>query len=107
MDFYTTLALSNRDHIGDATAKNPCFAYLPAVTDPVTMRQRGADLFASFHGMSMMGPAIQSVDQADGDLLAGGVDYVELDAKAGAGELDFVLNVDAGAMARVRVARIR
>lgn len=106
-DFYTALAMSNRDEIGGVAPTNPCFAYLPASTDPVWARQRGCDVYAQFHGMQMNGPAIQQADAVDGQLRAGGVEYVEIDATAGQPELDLSLTLDASALPRVRIGRIR
>jgi hypothetical protein len=107
MDFYTTLAMSNREDIGGVAPTNACFAYLPQVTDPVTMKLRGANVYASFHGMMMNGPATQPLDQADGSLLSGGVEYITVDAQAGQSTLDLSLTVASAAMARVRIGRIR
>jgi len=101
MDFFTALAL------GGVAPSNPCFRYLPTSIDPVTGRQRGADLFASFHGMRMQGPALQDGARADGRLRPGGVEYLVLDAEPGAARLPFTVSVDAGASPRLRVARVR
>jgi hypothetical protein len=105
MDFFTTLALSNRDQIGGVAPVNPCFAYLPVEQDPETGNPRGANLFASFHGMRMRGPLVQSVASADGELLAGGVELLQLDASKGSSELSFALSVDPQSRPRVRIAR--
>ena len=105
--FFTAIALSNRETAGDAAATNPCFRYRPVTTDPVTDRQRGADLFVSFHGQAMHGPAVQPADRADGALRAGGVDILRLPAAPGAAVTTFTLSVDGRAAARLRVARIR
>jgi hypothetical protein len=106
MDFYTTLAMSNREAVGDAKAVNGCFRYLPTVTDPVTMRQRGADLYAMFHGMMMNGPALQAIDAIDKELLAGGVEYVAIDAKAGQPDVTIAITADPTLMPRLRIGRI-
>ena len=106
MDWFTALALSNREAVGDAVAENPCFRYLPVVDDPVTGRQRGADLFAGFHGQQMNGPAIQAAGSADGSLLSGGLELLRLEAGGGAG-LSFTIEVDPSAQARLRLARVR
>lgn len=107
MDFFTTLAVSNRDHAGASAPANRCFSYLPVAQDPVTMRPRGADVFATFHGMQMHGPATQPLATADGALLPGGAEYLTLNAAEGATELTASVTVDAAALARVRVARIQ
>ena len=106
-DFYTTLAMSNREDIGGVAPPNGCFAFLPTATDPLTTRQRGADVYAVFFGNSMNGPVIQPAASADGSLRAGGVDYVEIDANAASPELDFTVTIDPAARPRVRVGRIR
>jgi hypothetical protein len=100
MDFYTTLGHDPR------VLPNPCFSYLPTTKDPVTERQRGADLFASFHGMEMGGPAVQPPGSADGRLRGGGVEYLALPAPR-AGELAFTVQVAPQAEPRVRVVRLR
>ena len=109
LDFYTTLALSNREATGDAAAAaNPCFRYLPIVDDPLTGRQRGADLYTTFHGQQMNGPAVQAAADADGQLLAGGVEILQLEADAeGTASVTFTVDVDPAAKARLRVARVR
>lgn len=102
MDFFTALALSNR---GLRVA--PCFAYLPTAPDPVTKRQRGADLFASFHGMRMEGVAITPAARADGQLLPGGVEHLLIGGDRKPGQaISFTIAADAAALPRVRVARI-
>jgi hypothetical protein len=107
IDFWTALAMSNRDVQGDASPANGCFAYLPTVSDPVTGRQRGANLFASFHGQQMAGPKLQPADGADGKLLAGGAELVKLEAAPDASELSIGISVQADALPRVRIGRIR
>lgn len=107
MDFFTTLAVSNRENVGGVVATNPCFRYLPSLIDPVTKKQRGADVFATFHGQTMQGPKLQDAAKADKSLRGGGVDYLVLEADAAAAELAFTLQVPVKANARVRVARIR
>lgn len=105
IDFYTTLATSNREDTGLAAPRNTCFSYLPVSKDPVTGKQRGTNLFAKFHGQAMTGPHIGSAAAPDGKLLPGGVDYLSLDAAPGRGETPFTLHVDASGAPRVRVAR--
>lgn len=107
MDFFTTLAVSNRDESGGVAPTNPCFRYLPVAQDPITMRPRGADVFATFHGMQMRGPATRSLAAADGDLLPGGVEYLTFNASAAAREVGVSVSVDESVAPRVRVARLR
>lgn len=102
MDFYTALAMSNRT----VAPKNGCFAYLPTVVDPITTKQRGADLFAEFHGQKMLGPKLQTTSAPTGTLRVGGVELVALNAK-GAGELDLTVTTDPAAGPRLRIARIK
>jgi len=106
MDFYTTLAMSNRETAGGVAPKNPCFAYLPTVSDPVTDKQRGADVFALFHGQKMLGPKLQSWSAPTGTLRTGGVELLALDATT-AGELDLTVTTDVTAGPRLRIARIK
>ena len=108
-DFYTTLAMSNRDEpsIGGVAPKNPCFAFRPAPADPVTGKQRGANMFTQFHGQQMQGPKTQKAAAADGKLVPGGVEVLTLDAVAGQPEADVTVTVDAKASARVRIGRVR
>ncbi len=106
-DFYTTLALSNGDKAGRAAPVNACFSYLPTQADPVTGKQRGADLFASFHGQQLSGPAMQALASADGKLRAGGVEYVSFDANNERAELGVTVTADAQALPRVRIARVQ
>jgi len=106
MDFYTTLAMSNRETAGGVAPKNACFAYLPTVSDPVTDKQRGADVFAQFHGQKMLGPKLQPASTPSGTIRTGGVELLSLDATA-AGELHLTLTTDVAAGVRVRIARIK
>jgi hypothetical protein len=105
LDFFTALAVSNREAVGLAAPANACFAFQPISKDPVTTKQRGTDLFAQFHGMRMAGPRVSDARAADGELLAGGVEYLSLDGAAGRPELGLRLRVDPSAAPRVRIAR--
>ncbi len=107
MDFWTTLAMSNREDDGGAAAKNPCFSYLPTAADPVTTRQRGANLFAKFHGQQMLGPKLQPVASADGQLRSGGVELLLLEATSGQAEIALGVSAATGAKPRLRIARVR
>lgn len=103
MDFYSALALSNRD-----ISSEPCFSFKPIQKDTLTGRQRGTDLFAAFHGMRMNGVQMQSAAEADGVLLAGGAEFLLTEVAAGPmrSELSITLAIEPSAMPRVRVFRM-
>jgi hypothetical protein len=107
LDFYTALAVSNREESGLAAAQNACFRYLPVARDPLTGKQRGASLFAAFHGTRMTGPRLTSASATDQSLRPGGVEYVSLDAAPGQLRTSFSLSVDPSAAPRVRLARLQ
>jgi hypothetical protein len=107
MDFFSAIALSNRAEVGGVAPANPCFSYLPTVKDPITGKQRGASVFASFHGSRMNGPHVAPATGADGKLRQGGVEFLTLDASPGQKELAFTVHVDPAAAPRLRVARLR
>ncbi|MEY4545212.1 MAG: hypothetical protein RL685_1407 [Pseudomonadota bacterium] len=102
LDFYTALALSNRE----PEPANPCFRYLPTSTDPVTQKQRGANLYARFHGTQLQGPQLAEATSPDGQLRTGGVDYLQLAATAPHSTIRLDLHFDPQSAARVRIARI-
>ncbi|MFO0566141.1 MAG: hypothetical protein U0263_10800 [Polyangiaceae bacterium] len=106
-DFWTTLAMSNRDAVGGVAPKNPCFAFLPTAEDPITKRQRGGSVYASFHGQSMTGPKVQELSAVDGSLRAGGGELVRIVADSGAAALDLNVEVDAAAPVRIRLGRVK
>ena len=105
MDFFTALAMSNRELIGGVAPSNACFAYLPTVKDPVTAKQRGASLFAAFHGQRMNGPRAGNARSADGKVQLGGVEYLTLDASPNSKDVAFALQTDPKTGPRVRVGR--
>lgn len=105
LDFYTALALSNREDSGLSAPANACFSYLPTAKDPVTAKQRGTNVFAQFHGQGMTGPRVGAAASPDAELLPGGVEYLSLDAESGHDETAFSLRVTPAAAPRVRVAR--
>jgi len=111
LDFYTALALSNREDSpspGAVAADNSCFRFLPTTLDPMTQKQRGANVFARFHGSQMEGPRLVEGRSAPvGELRAGGVKYLAFDATVGAPEMPISLQLDPNALPRVRIARLR
>jgi hypothetical protein len=102
MDYWTTLAMSNR--AGQAAPKNSCFSYLPTVQDPLTGRTRGADLYGSFGGSTLSGPKVHA--SADGQLRAGGGEFVQIAATPGSSELALSVSADPAALPRVRIVRV-
>jgi len=106
LDFYTALVLSNREQAGGVAATNACFRYLPTSLDPITQKQRGADLFARFHGSQMQGPQLGDARAPDGALLPGGVEYLTLDASTAATDLPLTIQLDPASAPRVRIARL-
>jgi hypothetical protein len=105
MDFFTALAMSNRDAIGAVAPSNACFSYLPTVKDPITAKQRGASLFAAFHGQRMNGPRVGNARSPDGQVRLGGVEYLTLDASPNSSEVAFALQIDPKTAPRLRVGR--
>lgn len=57
--------------------------------------------------MRMKGPYVQKATAADGQLLAGGVELLQIDANAGQKELAFSVHAAPDARPRVRLARLR
>lgn len=106
VDFYTAVALSGRDAIGDVPPRNDCFRFAPPHPDPITGKPRGTDLFAQFHGQRMAGPAVQPITAPDGSLRTGGVEVLSFEA-VDTTSAGFTLRVDVDADARIRIARVR
>lgn len=107
MDFYTALALSNSEKGSGTAPKSSCFSFGPVETDPLTKKPRGADVFASFHGQKMKGPKMQPLAAADGKVRSGGVEYLSFAAAPSSRETALEVSVDAAALPRVRVVRLK
>lgn len=101
LDFYTALALSNRE----PQPANACFSYLPTSADPITQKQRGANLYARFHGTQLEGPKVTAAASSDRQLRNGGVDYLELQTTTPNSAIALQLRVHPESAARVRIAR--
>jgi hypothetical protein len=98
LDFWTTLVVSGRG-IND----DPRYNFEPRVEDPLTGYSYGVDPYANIHGwLQLTGPLVQPLDEADGALRAGGVEYLEISLEAGR----FSLPVSVDAQARARILRI-
>lgn len=104
-DFYTALAVTNRGAEHGPISAEGRWNYLPVQTDAVTGRQRGFDAYAMLPmGTPMTGPVTYSLAEADGRLLATGVEYLAIEpAEAG----PMTLRVVPGELElRARLARI-
>jgi hypothetical protein len=98
LDFWTTLVVSGRG-IND----DPRYNFEPRVEDPLTGYSYGVDPYANIHGwLQLTGPLVQPLDEADGALRAGGVEYLEISLEAGR----FSLPVSVDAQARARILRV-
>ncbi len=108
MDWYTALVVTGRRPVdAPMTAPrlndDPIFNYEDRLEDPLTGYSYGVDPFATIHGwLNLTGPPIQTWDSPDGDLRAGGVEYILVDAPVGRLSLD----VDSAALARARLFRV-
>ena len=103
VNWFTALALSNRPGAGPV---DPVFSYLPVTTDPITENQRGIDLWGSVLGMfNMTGPAVQDVQDADGTLRAGGVEFLMVTA-AKPGPITIEIDTTNAAAPGCRVVRL-
>jgi len=98
MDWYTAIVVSGRG-IND----DPNYNYQPRVTDPITGYQYGVDPFATIHGwLTLHGPPIVDAEQCDGEIRAGGVEYLRYVTEPGA----IWIPIDPQALPRARLFRI-
>jgi hypothetical protein len=104
--FWTALAVSNRGDGGTPINDDPKYNYLPTTNDPFTGRQRGCNLFASFHSMQLSGPKTQMFNTADGRLRPGGAEFLMLQPEQGASTVGFRVTIDPAAKAQARLIRI-
>jgi hypothetical protein len=105
-DFWTALALSNRGPSGAPISSIAKYNFQAVTVDPLTGRERGFNLWGSFHGMGLSGPAAVKVSAADGSILSGGAEYL-LMAASGNPNLTFTIESDPGAKTRARLIRIK
>jgi len=112
-DWYTTLAVSNRQRT-DGTALNadPRYNYQPVTWDPDTLSSRGSperhgvDLFGeSAMTGQLTGPVVTGVSAADGKIRAGGVDYLRLAAGQAGSVFQLQITGDTGSDLRLRIVR--
>jgi hypothetical protein len=99
MDWYTALVVSGRDLNDD-----PAYNYQERDWDPLTSFEFGVDTFATIHGwLTLSGPPVQPIDEADGGIRAGGVEYLEV-VVTEAGQV-VEIPVDVEALPRARAFR--
>ncbi|MFH1467134.1 MAG: hypothetical protein ABIO70_22310 [Pseudomonadota bacterium] len=99
MDWYTAIVVTGRD-LND----EPAYNYQDRVQDPLTTFEFGVDPFATIHGWLVLnGPPIQPLDEADGWLRAGGVEYLQVTVSE-PGTVS--IPVDPAALPRARALRI-
>lgn len=98
-DWYTALLVTGRD-IND----DPVYNYQPRVQDPLTTFEYGVDTYANIHGwLELTGVPVQVYDEADGEIRAGGVEYLQF-VVTQPGTIS--IPVDADALARARAVRV-
>jgi len=107
VNWLTAMVLSGRPY-PDGSGKlpvAPLFSYLATTTDPVTGNQRGFDPWGNILGMvPLSGPTVRPADQADGQLRAGGVEYLSA-TPAGPGEMILLFDTGDAAAPGLRVVR--
>lgn len=112
-DWYTTLAVSNRKRTdGTALCDDSRYNYQPVTWDPDTLSSRGSperhgvDLFSDNAMIGLLtGPVVTDVSEADGQIRAGGVDYLRVGASPAGSTLLIEITGEAGSDARLRIIR--
>lgn len=98
LDWYTALVVTGRGLNDD-----PAFNYQERIEDPITGYLYGFDPFATIHGwLTLTGPLVQLWALADGDIRAGGVEYLKIITPPGR----ISLTIDPDAVPRARLFRI-
>ena len=105
--FWTTMALSNRSAGGKPVSQNPAHNFLPTTTDNLTGRQRGCDLFASFHASQLIGPKTQELKSADGKLRPGGAELLITKVPANSEQFKASFQLAPALKAKLRIIRVR
>jgi hypothetical protein len=101
MDWYTAIVVTGKDLNDD-----PVFNYQDRAWDPLTSFEFGVDPYANIHGwLQLNGPPVQPLDQADGLIRAGGVEYLEVQIDEPGQRVE--IPVDAAALPRARAFRIQ
>jgi hypothetical protein len=99
LDWYTALVATGR-----GVEVDPTLRYAERLADPLTGYSYGVDPFAALpHGVyTLHGPPLQPWDSPDGEIRAGGVEYLQVEASAG----ELRLAVGAEVQARARILRL-
>ncbi|MBN2361976.1 MAG: hypothetical protein JXR83_21170, partial [Deltaproteobacteria bacterium] len=98
LDWYTAIVVSGRGLNDD-----PAFNFRARTMDPITGYYFGVDTFATIHGwLHLQGPPIVDYDLCDGEIRAGGVEYLRLVTDPG----EIWIPVDPQALPRARLFRI-
>ncbi|MFH1807452.1 MAG: hypothetical protein ABIJ09_01810 [Pseudomonadota bacterium] len=99
LDWYTAIAATGR-----GVSVDPSMVYAERFVDPITTYSYGVDPFAALpHGVyTLHGPPVQAWDEPDGEIRAGGVEYLRIEAKPG----ELRLPVGGEALARARILRL-
>ncbi len=107
MDWYTAIVVTGReDDAGQPLNDDPAYNYQDRVKDPLTSFEFGFDPYATVHGwLTLNGPPVQPLAEADGALRAGGVEYLEVEITEPGQLLEIA--VDPAALPRARALRIR
>jgi len=100
MDWYTAIVVTGMDLNDD-----PVYNYQDRVWDPLTSFEFGVDTYTTIHGwLTLAGPPVQPVDEADGSIRAGGVEYLEIQVTEPGQVVE--IPVSAEALPRARAFRI-
>lgn len=98
-DWYTALVVTGRGVNDD-----PVYNYQDRVQDPLTGFEYGVDPYATIHGwLTLNGPPVQDLAEADGEIRAGGVEYLLVEV---AEAEDLEIPVDPAALPRARALRL-
>lgn len=97
LDWYTAIVATHRVDV------DPALRFQDRFADPITGFYYGVDPFATIHGwLELEGPEVQDWAAPDQWIRAGGVEYLQIQAQAGA----LRIRVGAEVQARARVIRV-
>jgi hypothetical protein len=100
LDWYTAMFVT-----GTVENDNPAWNFQDRVEDPITGYAFGVDPYANINGhMQLDGVLVQPLDEADGELRSGGVEYLRVNLDPGD---TITVPVSVDAKAKARLVRIR